>query len=227
MPAASSLDRTFLISVLWMSGLSKVPRETATRWIYPMVLLAKGVNSLQALLEPMCSLNLASFNVYTLNQIEQWAAQARTHESFKIDVYQTRRQNPTYMIAVRCPDTPLFSRITIRVSGNPVSSTLRIRVERVLLNRIPVNSRLQAVWAIGLHISIGVGWSAVASSLYLWLWQLITAPLKRKTSTTESYFDYCRVCVQQTLWSLQMNECPTWILSGNETPYRMPSSCPS
>lgn len=62
------------------------------------------------------------------------------------------------MIALRGPVTATFPRLTIRVPGDPVLSAhgqvsiqaaLGMRADRVLLEWIPVKSRLQTVWLNG------------------------------------------------------------------------------
>lgn len=65
-----------------------------------------------------------------------------------------RLQDPIFVITLRSPDATSVSRFTLRVSGNPASSTrgqtgvgiaLSVRAEKVLLYWNPVNSRLCGV----------------------------------------------------------------------------------
>ena len=82
---------------------------------------------------------------------------ARTLETLHVDiccVSETRIQDPTSLIHLRSPRSPAGSEFTLRVSGDPASSSrgyagvgiaLSTRAEKALLEWIPINSRLCAV----------------------------------------------------------------------------------
>lgn len=115
--------------------------------------IRRGGNSVDVLFRPKYSLHLGTFNIHPLTQVRQQAALTRTRENSKIDVYclcKTRTQNPTFGTSLRSPDTP-FPRFILPLSGGSVLNArgqagfgiaLSIRAERVLLDWVPINSRL-------------------------------------------------------------------------------------
>ena len=101
------------------------------------------------ILWPRTPFHLAAFNVQTLLQIGQQSCLARVLETLHLDkccVSETRIQDPTSLIHLRSPHSPAGSEFTLRVSGDPASSsrgytgvgtTLSTRAEKALLEWIP------------------------------------------------------------------------------------------
>ena len=105
------------------------------------------------ILRPRTPFHLAAFNVRTLLQIGQQFCLARTLETLHVDI-ETRIRDPTSLIHLRSPRSPAGFEFTLRVSGDPASSSrgyagvgiaLSTRAKKTLLEWIPINSRLCAV----------------------------------------------------------------------------------
>ena len=158
--------------------------------------------------------DLSAFNVLTLQQIVQRSCLARLLETLHVDicyVSETRIQDPALLMHLRPPRCSADSGFTLRVSGDSVSGSrgyagvwvaLSTRVEKVLLEWIPKNSRLCNV---RLDTSVRVNKQRNAKNIYS-LCHLthkhIIEMTKPRNPSTENFLTYCKAPINVTLLCL-------------------------